>query len=313
MIWLIGSNGMLGSELAKQLNERKLNWIGSNSEVDVSNPKALEDFISKIEKESYLPNELPLSERQIKWIINCSGYTNVEQSETEIEKAEQINKDGARNIARIARNKSIKLIHISTDYIFDGKQNVPYVESDCPNPLNVYGKSKLDGEIEIQKSMNTYYILRTSVLYGYSGKNFVSTMIDLMNNNQSVKVVNDQTFSPTFAPDLAEVIIKFIEKNSNAKSFFGRNSAPAYGIYNFSNKGQTTFFDFAKLIYHYGKKYNKINKDCEIIPISTEEYESKVKRPLYSVLNKNKIENELKIKIPAWEDSLLHFFKSCKL
>lgn len=310
MIWLIGCKGMLGSEVARQLDEAKLPWVGTDKEVDITDPAALQNYADSILTSSYFPSTLTHSQRQINWIINCSAYTNVEKAEEDTELAEKLNAIGPRNIARIARSMNSRLIHISTDYVFGGKGTEPYKEDDAKNPLGIYGKTKLDGELAIQKEMNTYYILRTAWLYGFDGKNFVYTMTNAMNNRESVNVVNDQKGTPTFAGDLAAVILRIISKSDNAKSFFGKNSAPAYGVYHFSNGGETNWFQFAEEIYKLGKKYGRITNECKVNPCSTEEYGAKVERPAYSVLSKEKIIKELKIKLPAWEQSLERFMKS---
>lgn len=310
MIWLIGCKGMLGSEIAKQLDENKLNWIGTDKEVDITNPQALTDFVSSIDRNSYFPADLPLAERQIKWIINCSAYTNVEKAEEDVELAEKLNATGPLNIARVARSIGAKLIHISTDYVFGGKGTSPYKEDDEKNPLGVYGKTKLAGEVAIQKEMNTYYIIRTAWLYGFDGKNFVYTMTKLMNSHDSIKVVADQFGTPTCAVDLAATVLKFIEKSTKAKTIFGKNSIPSYGIYHFTNEGQTSWHEFAQAIYELGKKTGRVTQACQVNSCTTEEYGAKVERPAYSVLSKEKISKELKIKIPDWKVSLEKFLKN---
>ena len=312
MIWLIGCKGMLGSEVAKQLDEAKLPWVGTDIEVDITNPEALEKFAKTIETEAYFPSALSHSERQIKWVINCSAYTNVDKAEEEQELAQKLNEEGARNIARLTREIGAKLIHISTDYVFDGKGSIPYSEDMPKAPLGVYGKTKLAGEIAIQKEMNTYYIIRTAWLYGFKGKNFVYSMTKAMNSRESVKVVNDQYGTPTCTVDLANVIIQFIEKNDNAKAFFGKKSAPAYGIYHFTNAGQTSWHDFATEIYRLGKKYGRIKNDCIIEACSTEDLKDAypAPRPAMSILNKDKITKALKLKIPLWKASLEKFLKN---
>ncbi len=310
MIWLIGCNGMLGQEVARQLNENKFHWVGTDKEVDITNPDALEDFERKNETSSYEISNLSHSDRQIKWIINCSAYTNVEKAEEDVELAEKINTVGPRNIARLARKIGAKLIHISTDYVFNGKGNVPYTEDLPKMPLGVYGKTKSDGEDEIAKEMTTYYIIRTAWLYGFDGKNFVYTMTNLMNNKDEIKVVNDQIGTPTCAVDLANVIIKFIKKSDSSKCIIGPKSAPAYGIYHFTNQGQISWFDFANKIYSLGKKHKIITNECVINPCTSQEFAAKVERPAYSVLSKEKISKTLKLKIPEWSDSLEKFIKS---
>lgn len=312
MIWLIGCKGMLGTEVSKQLEKANLNWIGTDRDVDISDYDALEKFTKNIETESYFPSELKKSERQINWIINCAAYTNVDKAEEDVELAEKLNAQGPLNIARIARKIGAKLIHISTDYVFDGSGNVPYTEEQQKEPLGVYGKTKAEGEDFIQKEMNTYYIIRTAWLYGFDGKNFVYTMTKAMNSHDSVKVVNDQFGTPTYAVDLASVILKIIEKTNKASGFFGKNSIPSYGIYQFTDGGQTNWFEFAQEIYKLGKKYGRITSECQVNPCTTEEYGAKVKRPAYSVLSKEKICNELKIKLPDWKTSLENFIKNSR-
>ena len=311
MIWLIGCNGMLGSEVVKQLTEKKLPFIGTDKEVDITNMEALENFVKTVETNSYFHSEkLTRTQRQIKWIINCAAYTNVDKAEEDVELATKLNENAARNIARIARSINAKLIHISTDYVFDGTSKIPYTENSQINPIGVYGKTKAAGEIAIQKEMNQYYILRTAWLYGFDGKNFVYTMTNLMNSKEEIKVVNDQKGSPTCAVDLAEVVLKFIQKSEKAKSFFGKNSAPSYGIYHFTNEGETTWFEFAQEINKLGIKHQKIYNNCKVQPCTSAEFAAKVERPTYSVLDKSKITKEFKMKIPAWEVSLEKFIKS---
>lgn len=309
MIWVIGCNGMLGSELVRQLKENKLPWVGTGKEVDITDYSALEAFTKSIETASYFPSQLSRSERQINWIINCAAYTNVPKAEEEQEAAQALNEKGPLNIARIARKIGAKLIHISTDYVFDGTSTVPYTEEMPKAPLGVYGITKSAGEDAIQKEMNTYYIIRTSWLYGYNGKNFVYTMTNAMNQKENLNVVDDQIGTPTNAEDLASVIIRFMDRSVHASGFFGKNSIPSYGIYNYSNGGQTNWFEFASEINKLGKKYKRITNNCDITPCSTEEYNSESKRPAYSVLNKDKICSELKIKIPDWKVSLEKFIK----
>ena len=310
MIWVIGYKGMLGTEVVKQLQEKKLSWVGTDIEVDISDYTALESFTKSIKTASYFPSQLSKNERQINWIINCAAYTNVKKAEDNIEQAEKINTFGSLNIARICRKIGAKLIHISTDYVFDGKSNTPYTEDEFKTPLNVYGKTKAAGEEAIQKEMNTYYIIRTSWLYGINGNNFVKTIINKSNTEDNFSIINDQFGTPTNAQDLAEVIIKFIDRSVNASGFFGKNSIPAYGIYNFTNNGQTNWFEFAQEIYKLGKKYKKINNECKITSCTSLEYNDLVIRPSYSVLDKSKICKELKIKLVDWKVSSEKLIKS---
>lgn len=316
MVWLIGDKGMLGSEIARQLTEKKIQWIGSGHEVDIKNSVDLRKFatshgaVANITGLTVTKKRVP---EKITWIINCAAFTDVDNAETQKELAESLNVEGPLNIARVAREIGAKLIHISSDYVFDGNSKTPYTEEAKKNPIGVYGITKAEGERQIEKEMTLYYIIRTSWLYGYNGKNFVHTMTKSMNSNNSVKVVNDQIGTPTCAIDLAETIIKIIESSNKAPFLFGKKSALPYGIYHYSNLGETTWFEFCNKIYEYGKKYGTITNDCVIEPCLTEDYSTVVKRPEYSVLSTNKIITGLRIKIPTWEESLEKFIKKSKL
>lgn len=313
MVWLIGSQGMLGKELSHQLTLNKIQWIGTDRDVDITNPSQLDSFAESHDSTSTQTGNavsMGKTSEKITWVVNCSGYTNVNKAEEEPELAAAINEVGVRNITRTTRRIGAKLIHISTDYVFDGSSKTPYTEEDKKNPNGIYGKTKSDGENAIQKEMTQYYILRTAWLYGFEGKNFVYTMTNAMNTRTEVKVVNDQTGSPTFSCDLAAVICKIIESSNHARHLFGKNSALPYGIYNYTNSGETTWFNFASKIYELGKKYNRITQDCAVLPCTSEEFPSPVKRPEYSVLSKEKIKALLHVKIPSWEESLEKFIKS---
>ena len=310
MIWVIGCNGMLGNEVVQLLNENKYPYVATDIEVDITDYSSLERFTKSIETASYFPSKLSRTERQINWIINCAGYTNVDKAEIESDKAKFVNENGALNIARISRSIGAKLIHISTDYVFDGKSQIPYTENDIKSPINIYGISKSAAEDAIQKEMNTYYIIRTSWLYSKYGKNFVKSIIEKLNTEKELKVVSDQIGTPTYSKDLAAIILRIIDRSSNATRFFGKNSIQAYGIYNYYNNGITSWYDFAVEIKKNGLKYGIIKNDCKIINCNSDEYKQNANRPAYSVLDKNKICNELKIKIPDWKVSLDKFFKN---
>ena len=313
MIWLIGYKGMLGTEIGRQLTQENIPWIGTGEEVDITNPTALENFINSTETASYYPSHNSENSRnsgRIKWVINCAAYTSVDSAEEHPDAAHAVNSDGPMNIARTARAHGAKLIHFSTDYVFDGTGSAPYTEGMNKSPLGVYGRTKSEGEDWVAKEMTQYYIIRTSWLYGFDGHNFVYTMTNAMNTRDSVKVVNDQIHCPTFCGDLASAALRFIDKADNATSFFGKNSAAPYGVYNFTDEGETTWYDFTKAIYSYGKKTGRITRDCDIQPCTTAEFASKAARPAYSALSKTKIEKELRIKIPTWQSSLERFMKN---
>jgi len=293
MIWLIGNKGMLGNDVEKLLKERGIIYWASDKEVDISDYKALEKFGK---------------DNKIKWIINCSGYTKVDKAEEEIDEAFRINKEGVRNIALFSANRQIRLIHISTDYVFNGWQEkdedaVTYSEDDKTNPINIYGKSKLAGEEEIKKVLEEYFIIRTAWLYGLQGNNFIYTMLRLFKERDLVKVVEDQWGSPTYTVDLAGAILKIIE-----------DDAVGYGIYHFTNEGIANWHEFALAIYKKAKRLGLIedNKKVDIQPIKTEDYPTAAVRPRYSVLSKEKIERKLDLKIRDWDKALEDFLVSLK-
>ena len=312
MLWLIGCKGMLGSEFAYRLSEKGIPFVGTGSDVDIADAEKLGAFIDKTESASYYASRDVKKDNKIDWIINCAAYTAVDKAEDEAEKAYRINCTGALNVARTARSHGAKLVHISTDYVFDGTSRTPYTENEMKSPINVYGKTKAESEDLIAQAMTQYYIIRTSWLYGFVGRNFVYTMTRAMNERESVSVVNDQRGAPTFCGDLVSAVIKLIKKELGATSVFGKKSAAPYGIYHFSNSGETTWFDFACAIRDYGKKYVRITHDCRVQPCSSDEYKTKAARPAYSVLDCTKIETTLGIKIPSWQVSLERFIKSGK-
>ncbi len=315
MIWLIGSNGMLGREVAYQLTQNNLTWVGTNSDVDITNINDLESFSeahnSNAGRTGYAATRKTVPEK-ITWVINCAAYTAVDKAEDEENIARKVNTDGALNVARTARSMGARLIHISTDYVFDGTAAVPYKEDNPKYPLNVYGVTKSLGEDAIQKEMTQYYIFRASWLYGYCGNNFVYKMTKLMNTNPSVKVVNDQRGTPTNCSTLASIIIRIITTADNAKSLFCKKAPVPYGIYNCSDGGDATWYDFAKKIYELGRKYNRITQECSIEPCTTNDFPVKAKRPPYSIMDKTKLQNALRMKLPEWKESLEKFVKSDK-
>lgn len=309
MIWVIGATGMLGEEFCRLLEKNKIQYVGTSSSVDARDFAALKAYADKWERDNYMAAHKNGGAGRIQWIVNCSAYTAVEKAQSDKEAAQALNVDAARNIARAAREIGAKLIHVSTDYVFDGKAASPYSESDPKSPLGVYGQTKSDGEDEIQKTMTQYFILRTSWLYGFDHPNFVYTMAKLMNSKEEIKVVNDQRGSPTFTADLAEAMLAIIKSVQKAgANIFSKETVP-YGIYHFTNEGQTTWFDFAVEIQRLLNKRKLLSNNCRVLPCTTEEFGAKVERPAYSVLSKEKIKAALKIKVPKWQDSLERFIK----
>jgi len=284
-IWLIGCKGMLGTELSLLLEKNNIPFTGTDRELDITDLAALETFIENT--------------AAFDCIINCAAYTAVDKAEDDIESCRRLNTLGPANIALCAKKSGSRLIHISTDYVFNGLGTRPYREDDPTDPTGVYGLTKRDGETAALESNSLTYIIRTAWLYGKYGNNFVQTMLKLINERDEIKVVNDQHGTPTWAYDLACVIVEFIKAEKNIP----------YGIYHYTNDRETTWFDFAGEIYRLGRESGLIAKDCIVKPCTSAEYPARVKRPAYSVLDKTKIKTAAGVSIPAWEKSLQEYLK----
>lgn len=291
MIWLIGKDGMLGSDVEKSLKNEELSYCASGREVDITDYRALEKYSS---------------DKKVEWVINCAGYTKVDEAEKEKEEAFKVNRDGAKNIAQYCFKIGARLIHISTDYVFDGmKSNKEcYLEEDKTNPVNIYGWSKLAGEQEIQHIFNNYFIIRTSWLYGVNGPNFVTTMLKIFREKNTIRVVNDQWGTPTYSKDLTQAITEIIKKDSSE-----------YEIFHYSNKGKTSWFNFAGEIYREARELGLINreKEVKIIPVSSKNYPALAIRPRNSILGKGRIKQTFNIEIRPWADALEEFLQSLLL
>ena len=291
MIWLIGNKGMLGSELSLLLKESGLPFTGTDREVDITSPTALNDFVE-------------VQAQPISWIVNCAAYTAVDKAEDDADACRRLNVLGAANIAACAESAGARLIHISTDYVFDGVAVQPYREDAPTNPVGVYGLSKREGEIAVMGNNPRSYIIRTAWLYGKYGNNFVNTMLRLMNERDEIKVVDDQRGSPTWAFDLSSMILTLVQAVDSGREV-------PFGIYHYTNEGNVSWFDFAKEIYRQGLEQGCLKKECRVKPCTSAEYPAKVKRPVFSVMDKSKIKSALGIEIPLWESSLKEFLKIC--
>lgn len=271
-ILVTGGNGQLGSELKEIApNYQDYNFLFTDvKDLDITNHITVAAFIER---------------NNITAIINCAAYTAVDKAESEPELSNAINHLAVANFAQIAKDKNIKLIHISTDYVFDGTNYKPYVETDTPNPKSVYGQTKLDGEQAIQQiNPANSIIIRTSWVYSRFGNNFVKTMLRLAETRDEISVVADQIGSPTNAGDLAKVILTILPQIEN-------NSVE---LFHYSNEGVCSWYDFAQVIFEV--KGISIKLDA----IESSDYPTHAKRPFYSVLNKEKIKNIYGIKIPCW-------------
>ena len=289
MVWIIGNKGMLGTQICRTLSENKIDFVGTDSEVSILDYASLEDFAA---------------EKKISFIVNCAAYTAVDKAESDADFARKLNAEGPRNIARLAKKLGVPFLHISTDYVFDGSSSSPISEDTPIKPIGVYGQTKAEGEKAISDETSDFYILRTAWLYGFSGKNFVYTMIRAMNGHESVKVVNDQKGSPTNCVTLSSVITKIIEKRACGEKV-------PNGIYHVTDLGEITWFDFTNEIKRQAAEAGLLkNKACVVNPCGTSEYPTPAKRPAYSVLDKSKIQKTLGITLPDWKESLNSFINS---
>ena len=274
-ILVTGSYGQLGSEIkVLSSNSDDTLFFTDANELDITDKKAIESFIET---------------NQIDVIINCAAYTAVDKAEEDEELADKVNHLAVKYLAEVSCDRDIKLIHVSTDYVFDGKNYKPYVEDDATNPPSVYGKTKLDGEKALfEVAPKNSIIIRTSWVYSSFGANFVKTMLKYGKERDELRIIYDQVGTPTYARDLAMAILDIMPQLDNEKP----------EVYHYSNEGVLSWYDFAKEI----MKMAKI--ECDVVPIETHEYPLPAPRPHYSLLNKRKIKKTFNITIPFWKDSL---------
>jgi dTDP-4-dehydrorhamnose reductase len=271
MILVTGVTGQVGSECAKILGAEAI--APTESELDLTNKAAVEAFFA--------------SHSGIDGVIHCAAYTAVDKAEDEPEKCRAVNVAATAILAEAAAKIGAKMLYVSSDYVFDGTKTTPYETHDMPNPLSVYGKTKLDGEIAVRAAIDRFFIVRTQWVYG-NGNNFVKTMCRLMKERDTINVVSDQYGCPTYAGDLAELLCEMIRSDK-------------YGIYNASGGGQCSWYEFACEI----KRLSGF--DCEVLPVTTADYPTKAKRPQFSVLSKKSLEVNGFKPLEKWEISLAEF------
>lgn len=274
-ILVIGGKGQLGQclqeKIEQSLSAAQFVFLGS-ADLDITDPEQLENVFNK-----YKPS----------YCINCAAYTAVDNAEEEQELAFAINELAVKQLAERCLKYGSTLIHISTDFVFNGDSSIPLTELLPANPVNVYGLSKLKGEQQITAVMDKYYIIRTSWLYSEKANNFCKTMLKLAQSRDNLTVIYDQIGTPTYAMDLADIILKIVS-----------NDNKAYGLYHYSNEGVASWYDFAKAIFEFAEI------DMKVTPVASAAFVTKAKRPHYSVMDKTKIKEKLGIEIPYWRDSL---------
>ena len=274
-VLVTGSSGQVGNEIKAISSDYSYNFFFTDrNNIDITSKDSIKEFCKT---------------NNINVIINCAAYTAVDKAQSDEINADLINRKAVKKLALVSQELNIKLIHISTDYVFDGKNFKPYCEEFQTNPQSIYGKTKLDGENEMRDiNPKNSIIIRTSWIYSYYGNNFVKTMLRLGKEKEELGVIFDQIGTPTYAKDLAKIILDIVPQIDNQK----------VEIYNYSNEGVLSWYDFAKEI----MKMAKLN--CKINPIETYQYPTPAKRPHFSLLNKNKIKSTFNIEIPYWKDGL---------
>ena len=273
-VLVTGANGQLGYDVVQHLNELGIEHLGVERNVlDITN----QDAVSKI-LTSYGPDV----------VIHCAAYTAVDKAENDRENCYAVNVLGTRYIAEVCQNIDAKMVYISTDYVFDGEGNEPFKETDQPNPINYYGQTKYEGELEVQKLLQKYYIVRISWVFGNHGSNFVKTMLRLGKEKKEVSVVCDQIGSPTYTPDLAKLLVEMIQTDK-------------YGIYHATNEGYCSWYEFACEI------FKQAGMDVKVKPIRTSQYPTLARRPLNSRISKQKLDNQRLKRLTSWENALITF------
>lgn len=276
---LFGSEGQLGRELAVEIERKGYNLLKfSHKELDVTNHEKIKEIILE-----YLPD----------FTINATAYNNVDQAEVEPQKAFAVNAEAVRNMAIWVRKTQGILVHFSTDYVFDGEKGVPYNTNDEPNPINTYGKSKLQGEVYIREILNRYFIIRVSWVFGFGKTNFPLKLLEWARDNKILRVADDQFNSPTYTVDCAKYVMELILKGK-------------FGLYHLTNSGYCSRYEWAKFI------LNEWGYKGEILPAKTEDFPSLAKRPKFTVLDSSKFESETGLRMPPWQDAVKRFLQELK-
>lgn len=275
-VLVTGVKGQLGYDVVKDLEKRGHQPIGvDRDEMDLMDNEAIRTFIMNLKPEA---------------IIHCAAYTAVDKAEEEVETCYQINAESVKVISECAKELDVKLIYISTDYVFDGTKEGEYVETDLPNPINVYGASKLKGEQYVQTLLEKYYIVRISWVFGVNGNNFIKTMRRLGSERDELNIINDQVGSPTYTADLAPLLVDMMETDK-------------YGIYHVTNEETCSWYEFANEIFKQSRIEVKTN------PITTDQYPTAAKRPMNSRMSKAKLKANGFNLLPTWQEALAHYLK----
>jgi dTDP-4-dehydrorhamnose reductase len=278
-VLVTGVKGQLGHDVVNELEKRGIEAVGTDiNDMDITDAKSVEYVIKKEKPDA---------------VIHCAAYTAVDAAEDNEEICRKINAGGTQNIANVCKELDIKMIYISTDYVFSGQGETPWEPDDERNPVSVYGQTKYEGELAVQNTLEKYFIVRIAWVFGVNGKNFVKTMLKLAENHDRITVVNDQFGSPTYTFDLAKLLVDMVQTDK-------------YGIYHATNEGICSWYEFACEIF----KQAGIN--MEVVPVTTAEYGAKAVRPYNSRMSKDKLTLNGFEKLPAWQDALTRYLKELK-
>lgn len=275
-VLVTGIRGQLGHDVMNELAKREIEAIGVDiQEMDITNAKECHDVISESGAEA---------------VIHCAAYTAVDAAEDNIDICRKVNAEGTENIAKVCKQLDIKMVYISTDYVFDGNGERPWEPDDYREPLNVYGQTKYEGELAVQENLEKYFIVRIAWVFGLNGKNFVKTMLRLGKEHDKISVVNDQFGSPTYTYDLARLLVDMVLTDK-------------YGIYHATNEGFCSWYEFASEI------FKQADMPVEVNPVDSSQFPAKAKRPHNSRMNKEKLEKNGFNRLPKWQDALARYLK----
>lgn len=275
-VLVTGVKGQLGFDVVNELKKNNIEAVGVDiEEMDITDKEAVDKVITGANVDA---------------VIHCAAYTAVDAAEDNVEICKKVNADGTRNIAEVCKKLDIKMMYISTDYVFDGEGERPWEPDDERQPLNAYGSSKYEGEVAVQDNLDKYFIVRIAWVFGVNGKNFIKTMLNLGKTHDTLTVVSDQIGSPTYTYDLAVLLVQMIQSDK-------------YGIYHATNEGLCSWYDFAVEI------FKQAGMNVNVIPVSSEEYKSKAKRPHNSRMSKDKLEANGFQRLPSWQNALERYLK----
>ena len=285
-VFVTGVKGQLGFDVVNELNKRNHEAIGVDiDELDITDRESVHKMLNDIKPEG---------------VIHCAAWTAVDDAEDNVDKVMSVNRDGTRYIAEACKKLDIPMIYISTDYVFDGEGEIPWKPEDKRNPINVYGDSKYQGELAVEELLKKYYIVRIAWVFGQNGHNFINTMLNLGKTHDQLTVVNDQIGTPTYTYDLARLLVDMIETDK-------------YGKYHVTNEGgYISWYDFTVEIMKQASEYDETYKKVEVLPVGSDVYPSKAKRPSNSRLDKSKLVENGFEPLPDWEDALKRYLRNSK-